>query len=84
MVLPNFSQIKKKENQIIGSTYYIAPEVLKQKYNEKCDTWSAGVLLYMSLTKKAPFNGKNNIYNYIIIVIKKNHSHFNNLNLIVR
>ena len=47
------------ENEIIGSSYYIAPEVLKQKYNEKCDTWSAGVLLYMLLTKKAPFNGKN-------------------------
>ena len=48
------------EKQIIGSTYYIAPEVLKQNYNEKCDTWSIGVLLYMLLTKKAPFNGKNN------------------------
>ena len=51
---------QKKENEIIGSTYYIAPEVLKQKYNEKCDTWSVGVLLYMLLTKKAPFNGNNN------------------------
>ena len=50
---------QKKENEIIGSTYYIAPEVLKQKYNEKCDTWSVGVLLYMILTKKAPFNGNN-------------------------
>ena len=48
------------EKEIIGSTYYIAPEILKQNYNEKCDTWSAGVLLYMLLTKKAPFNGKNN------------------------
>ena len=51
---------QRKENEIIGSTYYIAPEVLKQKYNEKCDTWSVGVLLYMILTKKAPFNGNNN------------------------
>ena len=50
----------KKENKIIGSTYYIAPEVLKQEYNEKCDTWSVGVLLYMIITKKAPFNGINN------------------------
>ena len=50
---------QKKENEIIGSTYYIAPEVLKQKYNEKCDTWSVGVILYMILTKKAPFNGNN-------------------------
>jgi calcium-dependent protein kinase len=55
-----FFSKQKNEDQIIGSCYYIAPEVLKQKYNEKCDTWSAGVLLYMCLTKKAPFNGKNN------------------------
>ena len=54
-----FLSEKKKENEIIGSSYYIAPEVLKQNYNEKCDTWSAGVLLYMLLTKKAPFNGEN-------------------------
>ena len=55
-----FYSKQKIENEIIGSSYYMAPEVLKQKYNEKCDTWSAGVLLYMLLTKKAPFNGKNN------------------------
>ena len=55
-----FFSKQKSENEIIGSSYYMAPEVLKQKYNEKCDIWSAGVLLYMLLTKKAPFNGKNN------------------------
>ena len=55
-----FFSSHKKEDEIIGSCYYIAPEVLKKKYNEKCDTWSAGVLLYMCLTKKAPFNGKTN------------------------
>ena len=51
---------QKSEKEIIGSSYYMAPEVLKQNYNEKCDTWSVGVVLYMLLTKKAPFNGKNN------------------------
>ena len=50
---------QKSEKEVIGSSYYIAPEVLKQNYNEKCDTWSVGVLLYMLLAKKAPFNGKN-------------------------
>ena len=55
-----FFSKQKSENEIIGSTYYIAPEVLKKKYNEKCDTWSVGVILYMLLVKKAPFNGENN------------------------
>ncbi len=49
---------KKTEKEIIGSSYYIAPEVLKQKYNEKCDTWSVGVILYMTLTGSPPFDGQ--------------------------
>ena len=49
----------KNEKSIVGSPYYIAPEVLKSNYNEKCDTWSVGVILYMFLVGKPPFNGQN-------------------------
>ena len=49
---------KEYENEVIGTPYYIAPEVIKKRYDSKCDLWSIGILLYFLISKKRPFDGK--------------------------
>lgn len=53
-----FDRKGKKLNEMLGTPYYIAPEVLDGRYNEKCDLWSIGVITYMLLSGKAPFYGE--------------------------
>jgi len=45
-------------NQLVGTPYYLAPEVIEGNYTFKCDLWSFGVMLYTMLTGTHPFNGK--------------------------
>jgi calcium-dependent protein kinase len=48
---------KEKLSSVVGSPYYMAPEVINSEYNEKCDLWSCGVIMYILLSGNAPFEG---------------------------
>ncbi len=44
-----------KLTKFFGTPYYMAPEVIKREYNEKCDLWACGVILYIIMCGYPPF-----------------------------
>ena len=54
----------KKLKTKVGTAYYVSPEILQGSYSEKCDIWSAGVILYILLSGDPPFNGPSDVAIY--------------------
>ena len=63
----DFGLSRKKEgllNSIVGSPYYVAPEVLEGSYDEKCDCWSIGIIMYVLLYGGPPFYAQDKVELY--------------------
>ena len=60
-----------KSKSIVGTPYYMAPEMTEGHSYPQSDIWSLGVIVYLSLTGKYPFEAKDNENLFQIIKTKE-------------
>ncbi|KAH6818953.1 CDPK-related kinase [Perilla frutescens var. frutescens] len=53
--LSDIVRLDQKLHEIVGSAYYVAPEVLRRSYGSEADVWSTGVIAYILLCGGRPF-----------------------------
>jgi len=53
-------------DEMLGTPVYMAPEMVRGKYNEKCDLWSCGIIMHILLVGGLPFDGTEaEIFNFL-------------------
>ena len=54
-IIPNLQ----RRWSLVGTAYYMAPEVIDKIYSELCDEWACGIIYYILLVGFPPFYGEN-------------------------
>ncbi|GJT82951.1 CDPK-related kinase 5 [Tanacetum coccineum] len=73
--LSDFLKPDERLNDIVGSAYYVVPEVLHRSYSTEADVWSIGVIAYILLCGSRPFWARTE--SGIFRAVLKAHPNFN-------